>query len=120
MYASSCFDNAVRLAAYEQHNDPDGEYYVVAGHNRYGIHYGVLEVREYGETLTDFDSPFADGVEKKITIEQAKEVRKRLIEKDQTRISLADLPMPHNHQDRMVALAPEIDMLNELLEEIKN
>lgn len=116
-YAFSCFDNAVRFAYYYNAAEPESKWYVVAGTNAYGIHYGYMRVGSDGyEDIYDFDSDFINGVELRISLDTAIKLRKLLIQNDRTRISpCVDQPerswMNPSQRfipDARVALAPEV------------
>lgn len=118
-YAFSCFDNAVRFAAFNQRNQPDMTWFVVGGHNQYGVHYGFMSVEADGtETVENFDSPFLNGVEVKISVKEAVFIRNSFIEQGKTRISpCAEQPQANWMNrgsvrfipDAEVALAPTIE-----------
>lgn len=108
-YAFSCFDNAVRFAYYFSKNQPEKKWFVVGGHNHFGVHYGFLSVDSEGnESLNDFDDKFVNGVEVRIPVRLAVDIRNELIKNDNVRVS-PDADVHSGGQDVLVALAPSID-----------
>lgn len=123
-YAFSCFDNAVRFAYYNSVNSPEYTWYVVAGHNNFGIHYGYMSVDSDGhEEIYDFDSRFINGVELRIALNTAKELRTYMIENNRTRISpCVDQPERtwgnrnvRYVPDGRVSLAPEVHQVSQFI-----